>query len=166
MLLSVEYRATCKRGATVSNSADPDSYLLLAEDAPMGFMSLPEGERSDRLEGTAIKFRTFARDEAILSCGAYVAESDEAAGAIFAQTRENYTSVGGIWQDLAGIGDEALQTEVFPNDGSIQRVGVFRAGAVTAMIQYTGPRELIQPDEITRLLARMDEHGRAVTPGG
>jgi hypothetical protein len=147
----------------LSPAFDPDAYLLRAEDVPDGFVRVPDGERTDRMDSTVVKFRTFARDEGILSSGAYVTGSEADAAALLDQTRENYSSVGGMWEPIVLVGDEALRTEVFPSAESIQRIGAFRAGAVTGLIQYTGPRELVQPDDVTRLLGQMVENGRQST---
>ena len=138
---------------------DPSAFLPADQDIPVGFNRVPDGEKTDRLEDTVIKFRTFARDEAILSCGAYATPSEEVARTFYEQTRDNYASIGAAWNDVPDLGDEALSADVFPAAGTIQRIAVFRAGPVTAMVQYTGSPGLIQLEEVVQLLRRMNQTG-------
>ncbi|HEX3244942.1 MAG TPA: hypothetical protein VHX16_06015 [Chloroflexota bacterium] len=139
---------------------DPATFLPAEQDLPPGFNRVPDGERTDRLDDTVIKFRTFARDEAILSCGAYATPSDEVARMFYEQTRDNYASVGAAWNDVPDLGDEALSADVFPVAGAIQRIAVFRAGPITAMVQYTGPPGPVPLEEVVQLLRRMNQNGR------
>jgi hypothetical protein len=143
---------------------DPASFLLTEQDVPDGFSRVVDGDKSDRLDGASIKFRTFVRGDGIINCGVYAAPTTEIAETLYGQIRDDFASVGAAWEPVPDLGDEALSTSVFPVGGSIQRVTVFRAGSVASVVHYTDNEMLFQVENVVQLARRMDENGRRAEP--
>jgi len=113
------------------------------------------------VDGATIKSRAYSREDGIINASVYSAVSDEVANSFYREIRDNYVSIGSVWDDVSGLGDEALSTSEFELFGSIQQVAILRSGTVTGVIQYNLRELLIKPDDTVRLAHLMLRNGSA-----